>query len=279
MSLTDTLLMPFHFAFMNNAFLIVLLIAVPASLLSCLMVLKGWALMGDAMSHAVFPGVIIAYMIGLPLAVGAFVAGLVCAMTTGFLKNNSRIKHDTLMGIVFSGMFGVGLVMYVKVQSTLHLQHILFGDMLGIGADDLIEAAVISAATVLFIAVKWKDLLLQTFDAVQAKASSLNVRLLHYGLLCFLALTIVAALKAVGIILSVSLLIAPGAIAFLITKKFWSMMLASVAIAVAGGFLGVYVSFFLDSSPGATIVLFFTLMFAAVFLIKGVHSYRVRYAA
>lgn len=133
MSLTDTLLMPFHFVFMNNAFLIVLLIAVPASLLSCLMVLKGWALMGDAMSHAVFPGVIVAYMVGLPLAVGAFVAGLVCAMTTGFLKNNSRIKHDTLIGIVFSGMFGMGLVMYVKVQSTLHLQHILFGDMLGWG--------------------------------------------------------------------------------------------------------------------------------------------------
>ncbi|MFT4464938.1 MAG: metal ABC transporter permease [Sodalis sp. (in: enterobacteria)] len=258
MSLTDTLLMPFDFAFMNNAFLIVLLIAVPAWLLSCLMVLKGWALMSDAMSHAVFPGVIVAYMVGLPLAVGAFVAGLVCAMTTGFLKNNSRIKHDTLMGIVFSGMFG---------------------DMLGIGADDLIEAAVISAATVLFIAIKWKDLVLQTFDAVQAKASSLNVSLLHYGLLCFLALTIVAALKAVGIILFVSLLIAPGAIAFLITKKFWSMMLASVVIAVAGGFLGVYVSFFLDSSPGAPIVLFFTLMFAALFLIKGVQSYRIRYAA
>jgi manganese/iron transport system permease protein len=126
------LLEPFQFAFMNNALLISLLVAVPCALLSVFLVLKGWALMGDAMSHAVFPGVVLAWMMGLPLALGAFVAGLFCAVATGYLKDNSRIKQDTVMGIVFSGMFGAGLILYIAVKPEVHLDHILFGDMLGI---------------------------------------------------------------------------------------------------------------------------------------------------
>lgn len=126
------LLEPFQFAFMNNALLISLMVAVPCALLSVFLVLKGWALMGDAMSHAVFPGVVLAWMAGLPLAVGAFVAGLFCAVATGYLKDNSRIKQDTVMGIVFSGMFAVGLILYIAVKPEVHLDHILFGDMLGI---------------------------------------------------------------------------------------------------------------------------------------------------
>ncbi len=183
------------------------------------------------MSHAVFPGVVIAYIVGFPLAVGAFSAGMVCALATGFLKDNSRIKQDTVMGIVFSGMFGFGLVLYVKIQSEVHLDHILFGDMLGIGLRDIVETGAIAALTAIIIAVKWRDLLLHAFDPAQARAVGLKVNLLHYGLLCLISLTIVAALRSVGIILAISLLIAPGAIAYLLTRSFSTMLAVSVAIA------------------------------------------------
>ena len=175
----ETLLQPFQFDFMVNALVISGLIAVPTALLSCYMVLKGWSLMGDAISHAVFPGVVIAYIVGLPYALGAFVAGMFCAVATGYLKENSRIKQDTVMGVVFSGMFGVGLVLYVKIQSEVHLDHILFGDMLGVSWRDIGETAAITAVVTGIIAVKWRDFLLHAFDPVQAQTSGLRSGLLH----------------------------------------------------------------------------------------------------
>src|SRR5699024_1822483 len=177
--------------------------------LSCFLELNGWALMDDAMSQAVFPGVVIAYIIGAPLAIGAFSAGMVCALSIGFLKNNSRIKQDTVMGIVFSGMFGFGLLLYVKIDADVHLDHILFGDMLGIGLGDIVETGIIAAFTALILGVKWRDLLLHAFDPAHAQAIGLRVNVLHYSLLCLIALTIVAALKSVGLILAIALLIAP----------------------------------------------------------------------
>ncbi len=266
MSLIDTLLSPFQFDFMVNALVITALIAVPCALLSCFLVLKGWALMGDAMSHAVFPGVVIAWMIGLPLGIGAFIAGLFCALATGYLQENSRIKRDTVMGIVFSGMFGAGLVLYVYLKPEIHLDHILFGDMLGVGLADIVQTGVIALVTAAIVAVKWKDFLLHAFDPTQAQASGLNTRLLHYGLLCMVALTIVAALKAVGIILAISLLIAPGAIASLLTRTFLSMMLTALAIALSVSFIGVYASFFIDSAPAPTIVVLSAIVFIAAFI-------------
>ncbi|CAA0093019.1 Manganese transport system membrane protein MntB [Starkeya nomas] len=262
----DTLLTPFQFEFMVNALVISGLVAVPMALLSCFLVLKGWSLMGDAVSHAVFPGVVLAYIVGLPYAIGAFVAGMFCAVATGFLKDNSRIKQDTVMGIVFSGMFGVGLVLYVKIQSEVHLDHILFGDMLGVSWRDIAETAAIAAITAGVLAVKWKDFLLHAFDPIQAKVAGLRVGLLHYGLLCLISLTIVGALKAVGIILAIAMLIAPGAIAFLLTRRFGSMLLASLAVAVGGSLLGVYLSFFLDSAPAPTIVLLMSVLFVGAFI-------------
>lgn len=267
MSLFETLMMPFRFEFMVNAMVIAMLIAIPAALLSCFLVLKGWSLMGDAVSHAVLPGVVLAYIINIPLAIGAFVAGMFCALATGFLKENSRIKQDTIMGVVFSGMFGLGLVMYVKVQSDVHLDHILFGDILGIGKQDLIETAIIAVIVTGLLVLKWRDLLLHAFDPAQAQAVGLPVRLLHYGLLAILSLTIVGALKAVGIILAIAILIAPGAIAFLLTRNFSSMLVVAVVVAVAASGLGVYASFFIDSAPAPTIVLLMTLMFIAAFII------------
>lgn len=266
MTMIDTLLSPFQFGFMVNALVISALVAVPMALLSCFLVLKGWSLMGDAISHAVFPGVVLAYIVGLPFAIGAFAAGMFCAVATGFLKDNSRIKQDTVMGIVFSGMFGVGLVLYVKIQSEVHLDHILFGDMLGVSWGDIGETALIATVVAGIIAVKWKDFLLHAFDPAQARAVGLRVGLLHYGLLCLISLTIVGALKAVGLILAIAMLIAPGAVAFLLARSFGGMLVLSVAVAVGASLLGVYLSFFLDSAPAPTIVLLMSLVFVAAFI-------------
>ncbi|MBJ9205307.1 iron/manganese ABC transporter permease subunit SitD [Citrobacter sp. FDAARGOS_156] len=270
-----TLLEPFQFSFMVNALTISVIVAVPCALLSVFLVLKGWALMGDAMSHAVFPGIVLAWIAGIPLAIGAFVAGLFCAVATGYLDDNSRIKRDTLMGIVFSGMFGAGLVLYVSIQSEIHLDHILFGDMLGVSLGDIAQTAVIALGIALIIGLKWKDLLLHAFDPHQAKASGLNTTLLHYGLLCMIALTIIATLKSVGIILSISLLIAPGAIAILMTRRFAQALLLATAISVATSFLGVYLSFFIDSAPAPTIVVLFSLLFVITFIYSTLRDRRL----
>jgi manganese/iron transport system permease protein len=262
------LLLPFAFPFMQQALLIAVLVAVPMALLSCFLVLKGWSLMGDAISHAVLPGVVLAYIAGLPLAVGAFAAGMTCAITTGFLKENSRIKEDTVMGVVFSGMFGLGIVLYTKIQTEVHLDHILFGDMLGVTWGDTIETGIIAAITIIVIGFSRRDLLVHAFDPQHARAIGLPIRLLHYGLLSILSLTIVGALKAVGIILAISMLIAPGAIAFLLTDRFERMLMVAVIVAVAAAFFGVYASFFLDSAPAPTIVLLMSLAFAGAYVIS-----------
>lgn len=267
MTLFNSLLQPFQFEFMRHALVIAVLVAIPAALLSCFLVLKGWSLMGDAISHSVFPGVVIAYIVGFPYTFGAFAAGMICALATGFLKENSRIKQDTVMGVVFSGMFGLGLVLYVKIQSDVHLDHILFGDILGVNLADIIETGTIASAATAIILVKWRDLLLHAFDPAQARAIGLPVKLLHYGLLSILSLTIVGALKAVGIILVIAMLIAPGAIAFLLTRKFSSMLVIAVIVAVLASFFGVYVSFFIDSAPAPTIVLLMTIGFVAAFVV------------
>jgi manganese/iron transport system permease protein len=275
MTLLDSLLQPLQLEFMRHALVISVLVAIPAALLSCFLVLKGWSLMGDAISHAVFPGVVIAYIVGFPYAVGAFAAGMVCALATGFLKENSRIKQDTVMGVVFSGMFGLGLVLYVKIQSDVHLDHILFGDMLGVDLADIIETGLIAVFATVIILVKWRDLLLHAFDPAQARAIGLPVKFMHYGLLSILSLTIVGALKAVGIILVIALLIAPGAIAFLLTRKFSSMLAIAVMIAILASFFGVYLSFFIDSAPAPTIVLLMTIGFMAAFVVTVSRAARV----
>ena len=262
----DTLMQPFQFPFMVRAFLITAIVAVPTALMSCYLVLKGWSLMGDAISHAVLPGIVLAYIAGIPLIVGAFGAGMVCALATGWLAQNSRVKQDTVMGVVFSGMFGFGIVLYTKISSDVHLDHILFGNMLGVGRDDLWTAGLIAAGVTSAVLVRRRDLMLQAFDPIQARASGLAVGVLHYGLLSMLSLTIVATLTSVGLILSISLLIAPGAIAFLLTKRFERMLAVAVAVTLFAGFTGIYASFFIDSAPAPTVVLVLTLIFLAAFL-------------
>ena len=262
----EILMLPFKFSFMQNAFLISMIIAVPTALLSCFLVMKGWALMGDAVSHAVLPGIVLAYIIGIPLIIGAFAAGMTCALATGYLSANSRVKQDTVMGVVFSGMFGLGIVLYVSVETSAHLDHILFGNMLGVESHELWTSGIISLGVGLMLALKWKDWLLHSFDPAQARASGLWVNWLHYGLLAALSLTIVATLSAAGLILAIGLLIAPGAIAFLTVRKFSTMLWVSVIVCMASMLLGTYASFFLDSAPAPTIILIMTALFIVVFI-------------
>ena len=261
----DTLILPFQFVFMQNAFFISIIVSVPTALLSCFLVMKGWALMGDAVSHAILPGIVVAYIVGIPLLIGAFAAGMICALATGYLASNSRVKQDTVMGVVFSGMFGLGIVLYVSVETSAHLDHILFGNLLGVEPHELWTSGLISAGVGLMLVLKWKDWLLHSFDPAQAYASGLWVNGLHYGLLAALSLTIVATLSAAGLILAIGLLIAPGENAFLLVRKFFSMLCVSVFVCMSSMLMGAYASFFMDSAPAPTIILILTALFIFVF--------------
>ena len=264
----ETLILPFQFEFMQNAFLIALIVSIPSALLSCFLVMKGWALMGDAISHAVLPGIVFAYIIGAPLILGAFVAGIGCSLATGYLSNNCRVKQDSVMGIVFSGMFGLGIVLYVSVETNAHLDHILFGNILGVEQHELWTTGIISFGVSIVLILKWKDWLLHSFDPVQARTSGLNVNLLHFGMLTALSLTIIAILSAAGLILAIGLVIAPGATAFLLVRKFSMMLCLSTVICIFSMMFGTYISFFLDSAPAPTIVLVMTIIFLAALIKK-----------
>jgi manganese/iron transport system permease protein len=265
-ALVDLVAVPLSYGFMQRALIVAVLVGAVCAVLSCYLVLKGWSLMGDAISHAVLPGIVIAFALGLPLAVGAFAAGLTCAVLTGYLKNNSRVKEDTVMGIVFSGMFGFGLVLFTKVETDQHLNHILFGNMLGVTARDLVETAIVAGVTLLAVLSKRRDLLLYCFDPQHARAVGLPVGVLHYGLLVLLSLTIVASLKAVGIILVVAMLVAPGAIAFLLSPSFDRMLVIAAAVAIGSSVVGTLMSFHIDGATGPCIVLIQMGVFVLAFL-------------
>ena len=270
---------PFLFDFMQRAFVISVLIAIPMALLSCFLVLRGWSLMGDAISHAVLPGIVLAYVAGIPLAIGAFLAGMFCAVSTGWLNLNSRLKEDTVMGIVFSGMFGLGIVLFAAVPSNLHLDHILFGDMLGIGWDDIAWTGAVALGITLALLALRSDLMALIFDPAHAQAIGLPVRALHYGLLAMISLSVVSALTAIGIILAIGLLIAPGAIAFLWTRRFSVMLAVATVVSVIAAIAGVYLSFWLDAAPAPTIILLLTVAFIVSFAITARRDRRARQAA
>ncbi|WP_332690847.1 metal ABC transporter permease [Bosea sp. (in: a-proteobacteria)] len=269
MNLIETwLLAPFAHEFMQRGLIVAVMVGVVCAVLSCFLVLKGWSLMGDAVSHAVLPGIVLAHIASLPLALGAFAAGLTCAFGIGYLKENSRVKEDTVMGIVFSGMFALGLVLFVKVDSDQHLLHILFGNMLGVTWADIAETALIALPVTAIMLLKRRDFLLHAFDPAHARAIGLPVGMLHFGLLALLALTIVAALKAVGIILVVAMLVAPGAIGFLTTRQFDRMLLVAIAAATASSVLGTILSFHLDAATGPCIVVVQAMFFVAALLLN-----------
>ncbi|STZ07535.1 Manganese transport system membrane protein mntB [Moraxella caprae] len=268
MQLLNFLTEPLSHTFMQHALLSSVVVGAVCAVLSCYVVLKGWSLMGDAISHAVFPGVIVAVWAGLPMSLGAFVAGLFCAVSVGFLKNNTRIKEDTLMGIVFAGMFAVGLVIFTKIDTDQHLKHILFGNLLGISREMLIQTMIICGAILGAVLLKGKDLLLYCFDPSHARVAGLSPKVLHYGLLILLSATIVVAMQAVGVILVVAMLISPGITAFVLCRRFHTMLAVAVVSSCLTSFLGVILSYHLDSATGATIVL----LQAVVFILAVVTS-------
>ena len=266
----NRLLEPFQYGFMLDAMIVGTAIGAVCAVLSCYLVLKGWSLMGDAISHAVLPGIVIAYAVGLPLALGAFLSGLFCAVATGYIKANTRVKEDTVMGVVFTGLFAFGLVLFTKIKSDLHLDHILFGNILGLEPGDLRDTLIVAGITLTVILALRRDLLLFCFDPAQARAIGLPTKLLYYLLLSLLAVTIVVSLKAVGIILVIAMLVTPGCIAYLLTDRFSRMLWIATGSAVFSSLAGVYVSFFLNASTGACIVLVQALIFglAVVFAPK-----------
>ncbi len=263
---------PFQYSFMIEALLVSALVGTVCAILSCYLILKGWALMGDAVSHAVLPGVVGAYVLGIPLAVGAFIAGLTCAISTGWIKANSRIKEDTVMGIVFTGMFALGLVMFTQIKTDAHLNHILFGNILGIERDDLWATVIVSIATLLILLPLRKDLLLYCFDPAHARSLGLNTNRLHYLLLSVLAATIVASLQAVGILLVVAMLVTPGCTARLLTDRFDHMLIVAVVVTVLASCTGVYISFYINGATGACIVIAQALLFSLALVFAPKHG-------
>jgi ABC-type Mn2+/Zn2+ transport system permease subunit len=244
------------------------------AVLSCYLVLKGWSLMGDAISHAVLPGIVLAYAAGVPLAVGAFVSGLLCAVLTGYIKANSRVKEDTVMGVVFTGLFAFGLVLFTKIKSDLHLDHILFGNILGLVPGDLRDTVIVGGITFGTILALRRDLLLYCFDSGHARTIGLRTGVLYYLLLSLLAVTIVVSLKAVGIILVIAMLVTPGCVGYLLTDRFNTMLWIATTTAVSCSFLGVYISFFLNASTGACIVLLQALVFLGALVFAPKHGLR-----
>ncbi|EFL79566.1 metal ABC transporter permease [Actinobacillus pleuropneumoniae] len=259
---------PFAFEFMQTALFTAVLVASVCAILSCYLILKGWSLMGDAISHAVLPGVVISSLLGLPLAIGAFTSGLFCAISVGYLKENSRLKEDTIMGIMFSGLFALGIVLFTALPSDQHLTHLLFGNLLGVTQNELIQTIIICTLTFSVIIFKRKDFLLYCFDSNHAKVIGLPVKRLHYGLLALLALTIISTMQVVGVILVVAMLIAPGITAYQLSNRFDYMLAIAMTIAISSSALGTILSYHIDAATGPTIILIQSIVFVIVLISK-----------
>ncbi len=267
---------PWQHEFMVKAILISALVGLVCSVLSCYMTLKGWALMGDAVSHAVMPGVVIAYILKIPFAIGAFVFGVGAVIAIGYIKAKTRIKEDTVIGLVFTGFFALGLVLVSKTPSSIDLTHILFGNVLGISQSDIIQTVIISVITLTTIAILRKDFLLFCFDPTHARSIGLNTGALYYILLSLLSLTAVAGLQTVGIILVVAMLVTPGATAYLLTDRFDYMMLIAMASGVFSSVMGTYISYYIDGATGGCIVVLQTTIFVIAMIFAPKHGLLIR---
>lgn len=259
----EELLVPFHYDYMLKAMWVSALIGGVCGFLSCFITMKGWSLMGDALSHAVVPGVAIAYLLGAPFALGAFLSGLLAAAGMGFVKAKTQLREDAIIGVVFTSFFALGLLILSIFPSGVGLRTIIFGNILGISDRDILQVVIISAITLLALGLKWKDLALFCFDPNQARALGFNITLLRYTLLILLSATAVAALQTVGAILVVATLITPGATAYLLTDRFGRMLGLAGAMGVVTSFAGAYASYFLNGSTGGCIVVLQTLCFLA----------------
>ncbi|MBD5784915.1 metal ABC transporter permease [Cellulosimicrobium terreum] len=268
----DVLVFPLSFEFMRTALAVTVVAGVVCGVLSCWLVLVGWSLMGDAVSHAVLPGVVLAYVLGAPFALGALLFGLLAVTLIGAVRDTSRVKEDAAIGVVFTTLFALGLVLISVTPSQIDLNHILFGNLLGVSRTDLVQVLALGAVTLAVVVLKRRDLTLYAFDPVHAHAIGLSPRRLGALLLGLLALTVVVALQAVGVVLVVALLITPGATAYLLTDRFSQMLWISPLVAAACGVVGVYASYWLDTATGGTVVVTLGLAFTVAYLFGPRHG-------
>lgn len=266
MSVIDLLWDPLSYDFMVRALVTVAIASVVCALLSCWLVLIGWSLMGDAVSHAVLPGVVLAYIAGMPFAVGAVLFGFLAVALIGAVQQTSRIKEDAAIGIVFTTLFALGVVLVSVTPSETDLTHIIFGNLLGVSTSESVQIAILATIVLLVVVVKHRDLTLYAFDATHAHAIGLNPRVLAATLLGMLALTAVLALQVVGVVLVVAMLIIPGATAYLLTNRFSVMLVIAPVIAVVCSVVGLYLSYYVDAASGGMVVLSQGAAFTLVFL-------------
>lgn len=263
---------PLQYAFMFKAVLVSTIVGVACAILSCFLVLKGWSLLGDAISHAVLPGVVLAYMLGIPFGLGAFVFAMLAVTLIGFIKTNTKIKEDAVMGIVFTTLFALGLMLISKIISSVDLTHVLFGEVLGISDDSAWYTFSILAAVSLVVLAFQRIFLVFCFDPTHAQSLGLPVRFIHYAFLSLLAVTITGSIQTVGIILVIAMLITPGSTAFLLTKKFSTMLQIAVAISVVSSLVGAYSSYYFNIATGGTIVFVQGCIFLAVFTYQTIQT-------
>ncbi len=262
----DFIIAPLQYDFMLKAIIVSSLVGVVCALLSCFLVLKRWSLMGDAVSHSVLPGVVLAYAFGIPFSVGAFIFGLGGVLGIGYIKQKVRLKDDAVIGIVYTTLFALGLVLVSKVPSNIDLMHILFGYVLGISDGDAWQVGTIAVVVVGLVVALRRSLLLYCFDPAHAGAIRLRVSFYHYLLLVLLALTVVASVQTVGIILVIAMLITPGAIAHLLTDRFDRMLAIAAGVSVLACIVGAYCSYYFDVSTGGAMVLVLGAAFAVTFV-------------
>jgi len=268
----DLLLEPFSYSYMFNAMWVSALVGGVCAFLSSYLMLKGWSLIGDALSHSVVPGVAGAYMLGLPFALGAFVAGGLAAAAMLFLSERSGLKIDVIIGIIFTSFFGLGLFMVSMSPMSVSIQTIIMGNILAITPEDTLQLAIIGVVCLVVLLAKWKDLMVTFFDETHARSIGLKPELLKVVFFMLLSAAIVAAMMTVGAFLVIALVVTPGATAYLLCDRFPRLIALSVFIGAATCFIGAYISYFLDGATGGIIVVLQTAVFLIAFVFAPKHG-------
>ena len=266
------LLEPFAYSYMTNAIWVSALVGAVCAFLSAYLVLKGWSLIGDALSHSIVPGVAGAYMLGLPFAFGAFLSGGLAALAMLFLQSRSGLKEDAIIGLIFTSFFGLGLFMVSLNPMAVSVQTIIMGNVLAITPEDTLQLVVIGGVSLAVLIAKWRDLLAVFFDEAHARSIGLNVTALRVVFFTLLAASTVAAMQTVGAFLVIALVVTPGATAYLLTDRFPRLIALSVAIGTATSGLGAYISYFLDGATGGVIVTLQTVLFLIAFVFAPTHG-------
>lgn len=255
-----------HYDFLQKAMFTSIMVGIICGVIGCFIILRGMSLLGDAISHAVLPGVAISYMLGINFFIGAVVTGILTAVGIGFISQNSRIKHDTAIGIMFTAVFAIGIILITFMKSSTDLYHILFGNILSVQVSDMILTLCIGVIIIALVYLFYKELLVSTFDPTMAKAYGLPVKVIHYGLMILLTLATVASLQTVGIVLVVAMLITPAATAYLLSNRLWVMIYLAAGIGAFSAIVGLYFSFSYNLASGATIVIVAACLFLLAFL-------------